>query len=150
VSERHRADVDSMQGALPCCDGSGLADYAAMPCEAPGCDAAARRLAAAETEALPVQAPALPVQAPASSALAAHDDMVGYGFTPTFDALADELGGDPRGIAVRTWEEINYTGGRRGRVGDSEDGGTGGGRGHSGRRESGAEVPGGAAAPGGM
>lgn len=83
-----------------------------------------------------------------TSALAAHDDMVGYAQTPLYNALVTQLGSDPRGARVQTWEEIRYASGKR-RLDAGEDGGTSGGRGAgSGGRES-VAVPGdGGIAPG--
>lgn len=101
---------------MPCCGGSGFADHATAPCMAEGCTAAASRWFTA-TQALEA----------GSSALAAHDDMVGYGgHTPVFEAVAEQLGGDPRGLSVQTWEEIRYASGRR-RLRDGGDDGAGGG-----------------------
>jgi hypothetical protein len=52
-------------------------------------------------------------------ASAALDDVV-YRATPIMDRLAAELGGDPRGLHVKTWEEVSYVGGRRGRRDESD------------------------------
>lgn len=109
MSDRQSADEKAMR----CCGGSGVADHATAPCTVDGCGAAARRFAETQEQA----------EAP-SSALAAHDDMVGYSATPVFDAIVVELGfGDPRGARVQTWEEIRYASGRRGRLDAGEDGG---------------------------
>lgn len=50
-----------------------------------------------------------------SSALAALDGSPGVTFevNPIFDGLVEQHGGDPRGVRVRTWEEVSYVGGKR-------------------------------------
>lgn len=60
---------------------------------------------------------------PESPALASVElDDVAYPVTPVLDELVERFGGDPRGLRVKTWEEVGYVGGRRERRDDAGEG----------------------------